>query len=88
MWSNSIWSRGHHRFYKKYIMKLLYRMYCSTIKGPFLLRIREMISTGTGKIIVEFFSAEILFRVCRYLNYKENSKFSQIYQRDCPGNFK
>ena len=23
---------------------------------------------GTGKMMVEFFSAEILFRVCRYLN--------------------
>ena len=27
-----------------------------------------MMSTGTGKITVELFSAEILFNVCRYLN--------------------
>ena len=27
-----------------------------------------MMSTGTGKITVELFSAEILFRVCKYLN--------------------
>ena len=27
-----------------------------------------MMSIGTGKMMVELFSAEILFRVCRYLN--------------------
>ena len=27
-----------------------------------------MMSTGTGKMTVELFSAEMLFRVCRYLN--------------------
>ena len=30
----------------------------------------EMTSTGTGKIIVLLFSADMLFSVCRYLNYK------------------
>ena len=29
----------------------------------------EMTSTGTGKIIVLLFSADMLFSVCRYLNY-------------------
>ena len=27
-----------------------------------------IISTGTGKMTVELFSAEMLFKVCRYLN--------------------
>ena len=27
-----------------------------------------MMSMGMGKMMVEFFSAEMLFRVCRYLN--------------------
>ena len=30
----------------------------------------EITSTGTGKIIVLLFSADMLFSVCRYLNYK------------------
>ena len=33
-------------------------------------------SIGTGKIIVLLFSADILFRVCRYLNYNKNSILS------------
>ena len=30
----------------------------------------EMMSIGTGKTIVLLFSAEMLFSVCRYLNWK------------------
>ena len=31
-------------------------------------------SMGTGNTIVLLFSADMLFSVCRYLNYKKNSK--------------
>ena len=31
-----------------------------------------MMSIGTGKTIVLLFSAEMLFSVCRYLNWKQN----------------
>ena len=35
----------------------------------------DMMSIGTGKIIVLLCSAEMLFRVCRYRNCKQSSKF-------------
>ena len=34
-----------------------------------------MMSMGTGKMMVELFSAEMLLRVCRYRNWKKSQMF-------------
>ena len=47
------------------------------IYATFLVMKCEMMSMGTGKIIVEFFSADIVFSVCKYRswNYRTKSQF-------------
>ena len=49
-----------------------------TAAPPLWLIIPEITSIGTGNIIVLLFSADILFRVWRYLSYKKNSSLKMI----------
>ena len=51
----------------------------------------DMMSMGTGKMMVELFSAEMLFRVCKYRSWNkaiilktEIKIFSPVELPDCP----
>ena len=76
------WNHSSHGFTGVYSCVLAVRydewlFFCQ----PFMSEV--MMSTGTGKTMVLFFSADMLFRVCRYRSCK---KKSAIGQKEYPAN--